>query len=92
MPDTISTELPEWSLQDLYKGFDSADMTADQAFVRQDAKDLAKEWKSRLHEASAQELANVISRYEVICEKLGRMTSFTDLAFAADMSEAETGR
>ena len=92
MPDTISTELPEWSLQDLYKGFDSADMTADQAFVRQDAKDLAKEWKSRLHEASAQELANIISRYEVICEKLGRMTSFTDLAFAADMSEAETGR
>ena len=92
MPDTISPDLPVWSLQDLYEGFDAKDMTADQKFVRQDAEDLAKQWKSRLHEASAKDLANIISRYEVICEKLGRMTSFTDLAFAADMSEAETGR
>ena len=92
MPDTIAPDLPEWSLQDLYEGFDAKDMTADQDFVRQEAQDLAQKWKSRLHEASAKDLADIISRYEVICEKLGRMTSFTDLAFAADMSEAETGR
>ena len=92
MPDTISPDLPVWSLQDLYEGFDAKDMTADQEFVRKDAEDLAKQWKSRLHDASAKDLADIISRYEVICEKLGRMTSFTDLAFAADMSEAETGR
>ena len=92
MPDTISPDLPVWSLQDLYEGFDAKDMTADQEFVRKDAEDLAKQWKSRLHDASAKDLAYIISRYEVICEKLGRMTSFTDLAFAADMSEAETGR
>ena len=92
MPDTISPDLPVWSLQDLYEGFDAKDMTADQEFVRKDAEDLAKQWKSRLHDASAKDLADIISSYEVICEKLGRMTSFTDLAFAADMSEAETGR
>ena len=92
MPDTISPDLPVWSLQDLYEGFDAKDMTADQEFVRKVAEDLAKQWKSRLHDASAKDLADIISRYEVICEKLGRMTSFTDLAFAADMSEAETGR
>ena len=92
MPDTISSDLPEWSLADLYQGFDAADMTADQDFVRQEAQDLARHWKGRLHDASAQDLAKIISRYEAISEKLGRMTSFTDLAFAADMTEAETGR
>ena len=92
MPDTLSSSLPEWSLSDLYNGFDSPEIKSDQDFVRQDAEQLAAEWKSRLHEASANELAAIISRYEVICEKLGRMTSYTDLAFAADMSEAETGR
>ena len=92
MPDTISSDLPEWSLADLYQGFDAADMTADQDFVRQEAQDLTRHWKGRLHDASAQDLAKIISRYEAISEKLGRMTSFTDLAFAADMTEAETGR
>ena len=91
MPDTISLICQNGRLQDLYEGFDAKDMTADQDLSDKVAEDLAKQWKSRLHDASAQDLATIISRYEVICEKLGRMTSFTDLAFAADMSELKQG-
>lgn len=92
MPDTLSSSLPEWSLDDLYQGFNADDLLADQQFVRDAADRLAKAWKNSLYQASASELAEVISTYEQISEKLGRMTSFTDLAFAADMSEAETAR
>ena len=92
MPDTLPSALPEWSLSDLYSSFDAGEMQRDQRFVEDDASDLASVWKGRLNEASAKELATVISRYEAISEKLGRMTSYTDLAFAADMSEPETGR
>ncbi|MCE2516573.1 MAG: M3 family oligoendopeptidase [Alphaproteobacteria bacterium] len=88
MPDS----LPHWSLDDLYQGLDADDLVKDQAYVKSSAEGLATTWKSRLDQASSDELAQVISDYEAIAEKLGRMTSFTDLAFAADMTAPETGR
>ena len=37
-------------------------------------------------------MAKLIGDYERIAETLGRMTSFTELAFAADMSDPEVGQ
>jgi oligoendopeptidase F len=88
MPD----ELPRWLLDDLYPSFDSDEIKADEAFVRTAAERLAATWKSKLHQASTDQLTQIISDYEAIAEKLGRMTSFTDLAFAANMTNPETGR
>jgi oligoendopeptidase F len=88
MPDT----LPSWSLDDLYNGFSSVQIKADQEDVRQTAEKLVADWKSKLHEVDADTLAGIIGDYECITEKLGRMTSFADLAFAADMSDSEIGR
>ena len=88
MPDT----LPSWSLADLYSSASDDNMTRDMADCRDRASALASTWKSRLHEADAASLAGVIEDYQAISETLGRLSSFADLAFAADMSEAETGR
>ena len=88
MPDT----LPSWSLEDLYEGFSSARLKSDQDEVRAQASEMAARWKGRLHEADADILAKLIGDYERIAETLGRMTSFTDLAFAADMSDPEVGQ
>lgn len=88
MPDT----LPHWSLDDLYTSFGADDLAQDQTFVKAEAARLSQEWKSRIDQASADDLAKIIQDYENLAEKLGRMTSFTDLAFAADMTEAETGQ
>ena len=88
MPDT----LPSWSLEDLYDGFSSARLKSDQDEVRAQAKEMASRWKGKLHEADADTLAKLIGDYERIAETLGRMTSFTDLAFAADMSDPEVGQ
>ncbi len=88
MPDM----LPSWSLDDLYDGFDAAQLKTDQDDVRRLAEDLAGAWKSKLHEADADTLAQIIGDYERIAETLGRMTSFADLAFAADMSDPEIGK
>ena len=88
MPDT----LPSWSLEDLYDGFSSARLKSDQDEVRAQAREMASRWKGKLHEADADTLAKLIGDYERIAETLGRMTSFTDLAFAADMSDPEVGQ
>lgn len=81
---------PDWSLDDLYTSFEA--MAKDQASVRCDAERLAKTWKTKLNQASADELAQAIADYEAIAEILSRMSSFTDLAFAADMTDPETGQ
>lgn len=88
MPDM----LPSWSLDDLYEDFNSPRLQSDQDDVRQRASEMASRWKTRLHEADADQLAKVIEDYERIAETLGRMTSFADLAFAADMSDPEVGK
>ena len=88
MPDT----LPSWSLEDLYDGFSSARLKSDQDEVRAKAREMASRWKGKLQEADADTLAKLIGDYERIAETLGRMTSFTDLAFAADMSDPEVGQ
>ena len=88
MPDM----LPSWSLDDLYEDFNSPRLQSDQDEVRQRASEMASRWKTCLHEADADQLAKVIEDYERIAETLGRMTSFADLAFAADMSDPEVGK
>ena len=88
MPDS----LPHWSLDDLYTSPDAPELEHDRNTARKDAEDLAVRWEGKLHQASGDELADVISAYESISEKLGRMTSFADLAFAADMTDPAVGQ
>ena len=88
MPDS----LPSWSLSDLYVGPGDAGLERDKEECVQRAKALADAWKSRLAEASGEELAAVIAEYQAITETMGRLASFADLAFAADMTEAETAQ
>ena len=88
MPDS----LPSWSLTDLYGGHDDAALASDKASCLERAKALASKWKGRLGKANGEELAGVIGEYQSVSETLGRLTSYADLAFAADMSEAETSQ
>lgn len=88
MPDS----LPSWSLDDLYQGRGDSNISRDMEDCRARATALAETWKSRLHEADGEAFALVIADYEAISETLGRLSSFADLAFAADMSEAESSR
>ena len=88
MPDS----LPSWSLADLYPAADAPEIDKDITAVRADAEALNSTWKGRVHEADAAAFAGLVRSYEKINEKLGRLSSFADLAFAADMTGAETGR
>ncbi len=79
--------LPSWDLTELYTD-DEATRQADLADVRQKA-DALSVHKGSLASQPAEILANVIASYQKISETLSRMMSHADLAFAADMSNAE---
>jgi len=88
MPDS----LPHWSLDDLYSSPDAPELARDRDASLAAAQELSHRWKGRLDAVGGDDLAAVIETYETIGEKLGRMTSFADLAFAADMTDPAVGQ
>ena len=85
-------DLPEWNLDDLFPGTDSAELTAATEQARSRAQALEAAHKGKLAKLSAPVLAAAIGEYEAIDEILGRMMSYASLLYAADMTDPEAGR
>lgn len=79
--------LPVWDLSDLYS-LDAQKRENDLNNVTQQVDQLA-EYKGKLAQQSADVIAEVIEHYQHISETLSRIMSHADLAFAADMANAE---
>ncbi len=79
--------LPSWDLTELYTD-DAAKRKADLAEARQQVDKLAI-YKGTLASQPADTIASVIHDYQQLSEALSRMMSHADLAFAADMSNAD---
>ena len=88
MPDSC----PIWDLNDLYSGFSDVKLASDVASCRKTALLLNDTWQGRLALALAEELASVISQYEALLERLGRVQSHAQLMFAANTAEPEIAR
>ena len=67
MPDSC----PIWDLNDLYTGLGDVKLATDVAYCRKTALSLSDGWFGRLSEASAVDLASVITQYEHLLERLG---------------------
>ena len=87
-----ATELPTWTLADLYPSPDSPDLQADLARAGADAKAFAAAHAGKLAALSGAALAEAIADYERIEETLGRIMSYAQLLFAGDSTDAAIGR
>ncbi len=94
MPDgqAPATDLPTWSLADLYPSPDSPQIEADLARAAADAKAFAASHTGRLAGLSGDALAEAIAGYERLEETLGRVMSYAQLLFAADSTDPAIGR
>ena len=94
MPDDTkpAEDLPRWDLSDLYPAPGSPEVGADLDRSAREAKAFRGEFEGKLASLSGAALGAAIGRYETIEERLGRLQSFAQLAYAADMSDAELGR
>ncbi len=92
--DPITTELPQWNLADLYKGFDDPKLTRDKQEARNRAEALAERWRGHIvsDDVTADDIAGLITEYEAINEVIDRMSSFAGLASAGDMTDAAIGQ
>ena len=88
MPDSF----PIWDLSDLYTGVDDTELLSDIAICRKSAASLNQDWHSRLGTVSGDDLAKVISLYEALLERLGKVQSHAQLLFAANTADAEIAK
>ncbi|MGE3231404.1 MAG: M3 family oligoendopeptidase [Hyphomicrobium sp.] len=91
-PAGSAAPLPVWDLADLYPGAKSPALTADLERAAGDARSFRERYESKLAGLSGAELAAAVRLYEAIGERLGRLQSYAQLAYAADMTDPELGR
>jgi oligoendopeptidase F len=87
-----ASDLPTWTLTDLYDSPDSPQIGADLARAEADARAFASSYAGRLAGLSGEGLAGAIGEYERIEETLGRVLSYAQLLFAADSTDPAIGR
>ncbi len=90
----VATEgrLPTWRLHDLYAGSDDPAIEQDLAAALRDAEAFHAETAGRLSTFDGSALAQAITRYEAIVERLNRALSFAQLVFSEDMGDPSRGR
>ena len=92
---TVSQDLgplPNWDLDDLYPGPDSAEMEADLNDSQQAAESFRRRYKGKLAALDGADVGAAISDYQDIDETLSRIMSYAQLVYAGNVSDPETGR
>ncbi len=85
-------DLPEWNLDDLYPGRDSAELAADLDRALAEAKAFSDKYKGTLAGLGGEAFGAAIADYEAIDETNGRIMSFAHLCSAGNIADPETGR
>ncbi len=84
--------LPEWDLDDLYPGRESAELGRDLDAAQGSAEAFEIRHAGKLADLDGAGLGAAIAAYEAIDEILGRVMSYASLSHAAAMDDAEVGR
>ena len=85
--------LPEWNLDDLYPGPESAALKADLAFCQSEAKAFEADYKGKLDGlAKAGRLHEAIARSEKLGDKTGRLLSYSYLRYALNTQDPERAK
>jgi oligoendopeptidase F len=84
--------MPEWDLSDLYDSPDSPKLEADLKAADVAAKAFQERYQGKLAAISGDELGEAIAEFERLTEGLYRVLSFSQLRYAANVSDPERGR
>lgn len=86
MTKKISTP-PSWNLSHLYPGMDSKELKNDISSVTDKVKKLSEKYKGKIRGADGDILASAIKDYEKIQDILGRISAYSYLLYAEDLSK-----
>ncbi|MFD0908290.1 M3 family oligoendopeptidase [Ruegeria arenilitoris] len=84
--------LPEWNLDDLYKGQDAPELTRDLEWLEQECAAFAADYDGKLADLDAQGLLTCVQRNEKINAVAGRIMSFAGLRYYQLTTDAERAK
>jgi len=85
-------DLPEWNLDDLYPGSDSAQLVRDQGWLKGECAAFAKDYEGKLAKLDAGGMLDCIQRYEGIQSIAGRIMSFAGLRYYQNTIDPERAK
>jgi oligoendopeptidase F len=88
----VPNALPRWDLHDLYSTPDDPRIEQDLQWARGAAEEFRAAYAGLLSGIDGQRLAQALTTYEAITERLHRVMSYAQLWFAADMGDPQRGR
>ena len=91
-PDRNLDVLPEWRLDDLFVGLESPELSAFMEETEIRAGKLAEAYKSRMAALGGPQLVELIQEFEILTDRIGRMISYGQLLYAADLSDSNIGQ
>lgn len=85
-------ELPIWDLNDLYAGIDSPDLRTDLEEASAQSRAFSEKWRGKLEtlagaEGGGEQIAEALSTYEMLQDRLGRIISYAGLLYATDNTD-----
>jgi oligoendopeptidase F len=84
--------LPRWDLADLFPGRDSPELVAALTAIDRDATDFETRYRGKIASLVPGSFADALRSFEAIEEAMARLSSYADLCYASDQSDAATAR
>jgi oligoendopeptidase F len=85
-------DLPEWRLGDLFPGPKSPEFLTAKTDAERQAHAFRDDVKGKVEAMQPPALAAAVERYDALQDRLGKISSYVSLAFAADAADAEIGK
>ncbi len=77
---------PSWDLSDFYSSTKDKKISTDIKKIAADSEDFAKNFSGKIITSDAKKLFEAIKKYEEICELIGRVSCYSQLLYASDLS------
>tara|TARA_B100001123_G_scaffold401328_1_gene487908 strand:- start:1315 stop:3096 length:1782 start_codon:yes stop_codon:yes gene_type:complete len=87
-----NSDVPEWDLADLFPGPDSDELHSAITDSITEVRAFRDLYAGKIGDLSGEDLGEAISAYERIQDHLGRISSFSQLLHASDMTDSEISR
>lgn len=81
------SKLPTWDLRHLYSGITDHTIARDLAQIAKDSTAFAKDYQKKIKNLKANQFAEAIRRYEKMSDLMGKLGSYAQLLYAADMAD-----
>ncbi len=79
-------QIPSWDLSDFYSSIKDKKISLDLKKIAADSEKFTKTFSGKITKLSASQLFSAIKNYEEIAEKIGKISSYSYLIYASDLS------